>query len=398
MGHLEYKNYIVLNFAYGTGPYLRTTDLAIAFNKELAQRGQARLGIIVPWVYGDKQKKVMLEEFAGHEKKYPGEILLDKKLGAILKSIFYGDSTYEAALKKWVKTARVISAKAKKYLAGNLELETLAGERKTAKGGDIVVELARSPRLRFDTAPAYFTSFCYLGEVLEKALGEKRGAIAAKKELLKAGAQLADWAEDNYKIHCLSYPATFSALDFSFNNDHRRRYCDEIIVPPIGPVPKLNNEKIKFGIFVTITGIPGLERLYAEARALGIALYCNDVKSVKGSIRALPHLISNNNIIFQFARAGWSSIWLSMIVSTPLVVPAFDSKDDPEIYFNNQAVEALGIGIVYHGEPLKLLIEKAGAIRRKQAALKERIMKKWGTLDGTAYCAKLFVDDFLSEL
>ena len=93
MAPLEYKNYAVLNFAYGTGPYLRTTDLAIAFNAELERRGQPRLGIIVPWVYGDKQKKVMLEEFAGHEQKYPGEILLDAGLGAILKSIFYGYSS-----------------------------------------------------------------------------------------------------------------------------------------------------------------------------------------------------------------------------------------------------------------------------------------------------------------
>jgi len=154
---------------------------------------------------------------------------------------------------------------------------------------------------------------------------------------------------------------------------------------------------IEKGIFVTITGIPGLERLYAEAQALGIKLYSNDTKAVPGSIRALPHIIPNKNIVFQFARSGWSSVWLSMLVGTPLVMPDFDPKDDPEIYFNNLAVEKLGIGLIYHGESLMELFQKAKKVREKQAQVQAGILAKWGTLDGTAYCAKLFVDDFLKK-
>src|SRR3989344_6847874 len=347
MAPLEYKNYAVLNFAYGTGPYLRTTDLAIAFNAELERRGQPRLGIIVPWVYGDKQKKVMLEEFAGHEQKYPGEILLDAELGAILKSIFYGDSSYEDSLTKWTSNAPAVSAQAKEHLSVVLNLETFSGGKEQVNGKDIVIELNRSPRLRYDIAPSYFTSFGYIGEILEAAVKEPKDKIAVKTKLLKAGVKAADWVEENHRLHCLSYPATFT-----FNDRYKNRYSDEILVPPIGPVPVPNNELIEKGIFVTITGIPGLDRLYDEARTLGVKLYSNDTKAVSGSVRALPHIIPNKNILFQFARSGWSSVWLSMLVGTPLVMPDFDPKDDPEIYFNNRAVETLGIGLVYRGEPL----------------------------------------------
>ncbi|HEY4495943.1 MAG TPA: hypothetical protein VJC04_01105 [Candidatus Paceibacterota bacterium] len=390
MAHSGYKNYVVLNFAYGTGPYLRTTDLAIAFNNELEKCGQSRLGIIVPWVYGDKQKKVMLEEFAGHEQKYPGEILLDAELGAILKSIFYGDSSYEDSLAKWTDNVRSVSTQAKEHLLGTLNLETFSGGKEQVNGKDIVIELNRSPRLRYNIAPSYFTSFGYIGEILEAATKEPKDKIAVQTELLQAGVETANWAEQNHQLHCISYPATFS-----FSDDYKNRYPDEILVPPIGPVPAPNNELIEKGIFVTITGIPGLERLYAEARALGVKLYSNDTKAVASSIRALPHIIPNKNILFQFARSGWSSIWLSMIVGTPLVVPDFDPRDDPEIYFNNLAVEKLGIGLIYRGEPLTELLQKAEKVREAQAKIRAGILAKWGTLDGTAYCAKLFVDEFL---
>lgn len=384
------KKYLVTNFAYGTGPYLRTTDLAIAFNAELEKRSQPRLGIIVPWVYGDKQKKVMLEEFAGHEQKYPGEILLDAALGAILKSIFYDDASYEVSLEHWTKNARAVSAKAKEHLLGAFDLETLSGDKVKANGKDIVIELNRSPRLRYDIAPSYFTSFGYIGEILAAATKEPKEKIAVRTELLKAGVEIANWVEQEHRLHCLSYPATFS-----FSDTYQSRYPDEILVPPIGPVSAPNNEPIEKGIFVTITGIPGLERLYAEAQALGIKLYSNDTKAVPGSVRALPHIIPNKNILFQFARSGWSSVWLSMLVGTPLVVPDFDPKDDPEIFFNNQALEELGIGIIYRGEPLAKLLQQADKVRQAQAKIRERILAKWGTLEGTAYCAKLFAEDFL---
>ena len=146
-------NFIVTNFAYGTGPYLRTTDLAIAFNDELEKAGHGRMGIIMPWVYGEKQKRVMLEEFTGHEKKYPGEILLDAKLGELLRSVFYADCTYEEALAAWVKNYREVSLEAYHHLSFEFEVETLGGERRNIDGTKIRVELNRSPRVRFNVAP-----------------------------------------------------------------------------------------------------------------------------------------------------------------------------------------------------------------------------------------------------
>jgi len=385
-----YKQFIITNFAYGTGPYLRTTDLAIAFNNELEIAGHKRMGIIVPWVYGEKQKRVMLEEFTAHEEKYPGEILLDRKLGELLRSIFYADCTYEESLSKWVKEYREVSLHAYQHLSFDFEAETFGGEKKIVNHMDIAVELNRSPRVRYNVAPAYSTTFANVADILERA--QSVPEIAIDRELLKKGVKAAEWIERNQKMRCMAWPATFANVA-----DMSARYNDEILVPPIAPLPAVNNDEIEKGIFVTITGIPGLERLYQDAKRLGLKLYSNDTEAVPGSVYMSPHVIPNRNIMLQFARAGWSSIWISMIAGTPLVVPEFDSYDDPEIYFNNKSVEELGLGIVYRVQNLEEILDRTPHIKASSEKMKKRILEKWGTLDGNHYCAKMFVEDFLGK-
>ena len=98
------------------------------------------------------------------------------------------------------------------------------------------------------------------------------------------------------KITARPSPATFSSF-----SDYRSKYKNEILVPPITSLPHGDPGGIsEKGIYVTITGIPGLERLYEEARKLGLTLYSNDTEAVKGSIKALPYAVQNEKIIFQF--------------------------------------------------------------------------------------------------
>ena len=366
------NKYIVTNFSYGTGPFLRTTNLAISFNDELEKRGYPRMKIIVPLVYGERQKQAMKEEFGENE-----EIILDLKLGAILRKIFYGDNTYRKALQNWVLNYKKASRDARDHLL-------------KAYGSEIAVELSRSPRIRYDVAPAYFTSFATIAEILEHSISEPD--IDIDEKLLRNGVKVAHWVEKSYKIHALAHPATFSFLE-----KRSPRYPTEVVTPPIAPPLKENSDLIYPGLFVTITGIPGLERLYADAKRLGYKLYSNISEAVPESIQALPHIISNKNILFQFARSGWSSIWISMIAGTPLVVPDFDPEDDPEIYFNNRTVEELQLGMIYRGQGLETILKEAPRIKASYERMRKEIMDRWGTLDGNRYCAKLFADDFLRK-
>ncbi len=382
-------SFLVTNFAYGTGPYLRTTELALALNDELERRGEDRLGILVPWVYGEKQKGIMREEFA----PYGDEIFLDGELGKILGSVFYWGHTYEEALIRWSESVKNVSQKANRHLSGErIEAVGLSGKPKTIDPKGIVLELNRSPRVRYDIAPSYFTTFSYIADILGGVKDVPPDKVSVRKDLLDQGIEAAHWVEADQTMHAVAYPATFS-----WRADYRPRYQTEVLTPPISRLYAPNGEDIEPGIFVTITGIPGLERLYADAKRLGLRIYSNVPNAVPGSIRMLPQVIPNRNILFQFARSGWSSVWLSMISGTPLVVPDFDPKDDPEVYFNNTAVEQLGIGVVYRGEPLETVLAHAPGMKLASANMRDRILSRWGTLDGNQYCAKIFAEDFLKE-
>jgi hypothetical protein len=351
--------YIVANIAYGTGPYIRITELCIAFNDALERAGRARMPFIVPLVYGERQRSVMLEEFSDHAKMHPHEVLLDGKLGELLGSIFYANSAYEDALERWVGTARTLSEDIRTHLSGTFPVQTLEGTQQLVSGADIALEINRSPRVRFGVAPAYSTTFGYITDILERALAEPTGAIDTDKLLLERGVKLAHEIESAQTLRATAYPGTFS-----WEPAFRDRF-DGQLVPPITSVPKPHSERVEEGIFVTITGIPGLERLYSQAEKLGLKLYSNIPQYIPGSIKALPSVVANPAIRLQFARSGWGSVWHSMLCGTPIVVPRFDPKDDPEIYFNNKAVEQLGIGIVYQGQALpEILSAGAGTLQR----------------------------------
>ena len=376
--------YVVTNFAYGTGPYLRTTELALALNRERESQGRERLGIIVPWVYDGKQRRIMLEEFGVHERVHPAEILLDAALGKILKKVFYGENTYQEALRHWVDEFGDASRAAHAHLTGECALETLRGEARTVRGDDIVLELARAPRIRYGVAPVYSVTFGYISEILEEALRAPDADVASPRDLMRGALALAKELEEEAVFHGLTEPGTFS-----YRENRTPRYRVEQSIPPTITPPQPNTESIAEGIYVTITGIPGLERLYAEAERLGLKLYSNDPAAVPGSEYLSPHMIPNVAIKLQFARSGWGSVWLSQLSGTPFVTPVFDPLDDPEIYFNNICIEKLGLGIVYRGESLKDILAAAERLRPGIAERTQELRTRFGTLDGNQYAARI---------
>ncbi|MBI2056300.1 MAG: hypothetical protein HYT37_02880 [Candidatus Sungbacteria bacterium] len=398
--------YIITNFVYGTGPYLRTTELAIAINNEFDGRGKEKMGIIVPWVYGEKQKRIMLEEFESYEEKNPGLILLDPMLGATLQKVFYGEKSYEEALRIFVEQFDMLSKEEHEHLSRNFDVFDLQGNKHTVRSADIAFEINRAPRICYNIAPAYSVTFGYVSEILQSVLDVPQETVALDRALVKQAIAIAEKIEASHVFHALAHPGTFS-----FKKDRMPRFSDEILIPPTianilpnigkiteGVYPVKNSvqtetSEISNGIYVTITGIPGLERLYEETRKLGLKLYSNDTKAIPGSEYLSPHYISNQNIKLQFARSGWGSVWLSQLSGTPFVAPNFDPKDDPEIYFNNKCIEKLGLGVIYRGQSLAEIIREAEKLKARIQNFNHKLLEQFGTLNGNEYAAKKIVEN-----
>ena len=109
--------YIILNYAYGFGPPLRTTELALSVGNELKKKTGEDFRIIIPLIYGEDQKRVMKEAFAEIIKQKPDILLLDKTLGNHLKSVFYGEKSYEESLKFLFENKTKVETAIKNYLS-----------------------------------------------------------------------------------------------------------------------------------------------------------------------------------------------------------------------------------------------------------------------------------------
>jgi UDP:flavonoid glycosyltransferase YjiC (YdhE family) len=126
-------------------------------------------------------------------------------------------------------------------------------------------------------------------------------------------------------------------------------------------------------------------------------IYANDVSKLRNAVQATPDVLAHPSIVAHVARAGWGSIWLSILTGKPLVVPPYEADEDPEIFFNIQRIEELGIGMVFAGQPPSELLAEVPRMRARMEELRKTLRKRFGTLDGIGYAARKIVEDLLQK-
>jgi hypothetical protein len=364
---------LVTNFAYGTGPYLRITELALSINDHLERLGQPRHRIVLPLVYGSKQRRIMREEFGDEMDARPEEFVLDETLGELFRETFYRDESYGSYLRRWV---------------GDFEewSERISGYLHEEYGDSIGFELSRAPRISLDVSPSYYTSFGYLSKIFEE---ERREANARlPDDLLVVAADLARETEREHDRQFISVPGTFTHCP-----DRKPRYATEQLVPPLMKPPETPETEVDRGIYVTVSGIPGLEDLYHEAKSLDYRVYTNDPDALGGGIKALPSVVTSDAIEFHVARAGWGSVWLSLFAETPLLIPAWNPSDDPEIRHNVRAIEELGIGNTFSEDRAKISSDSGKRIRSNMRDIKDQLRTEYGTLSGIGVAGERIATD-----
>jgi len=355
------ERYILLNIAYGTGPYLRTTELAFALDDHLH--------VIVPLLYGDKQRQIMREVFGEAMER----IVLDEEYGALLQTLHYRNERYADFLQRWVDTVDETGARIGQYLGDTY-------------GDAIALQLARAPFSSISSAPAYYTSFAFLSDIWSEAIG--REEIAIEDALLTTAAEKMRTMEVRYEQHFITEPGTFSYAPKEHN---------QMLIPPTLHPPSVYDGEVEPGIYVTVTGVPGLHRLFSDVQKWGMKIYTNTPEAIPGSTKALPSVIGHPNIKAHFSRSSWSSIWTSLFTGTPFIAAPYDQYDDPEIFFNNECITKLNLGIVYAGQPLDDLLEEAHVHTRQLEETKQSLKERFGTLDGITYTAEKIVADLLQK-
>lgn len=387
--------YCILNFVHGHGPFLRTTELALLVNEILEIKGQERLGIIVPWVYGEKQKKIMEEQFNKILNEHQDEIILDKNLGAYIGELFYsGEQTYSESLGYFLQRYTEVQKSINEYLHVGINGETFSGKKVFIEKKDISFGISRAPRLALDIKPSYYTGFAYMSDILKNAVLES-AETGLEADLLKKSIHLFESIEEQHNLHFIAEPGTFS-----YNRDIATKRQTEIPTPPSIAIPvEIDYKDVEKGLYVTVSGIPGLEKLYKnlyqDISKLGYTVYTNKPDEFTKSKKFVPGILKSKNILFHFARSGWGSSWLSLFTKTPFITPKFSLKDDPEVYFNNICLEKIGLGMIYDSQSLSELEDFSNKYKKRAEIVCQELLEKFGTIDGAKYTAEKIVEHFL---
>ena len=344
---------IIINPSYGNNPYLRAIEVALAVQEVL----QEEFLIVVPHVYGERQKKIIFEQFGDD-----ASITLDASYGELMKQMFFDGNSYQECLEHWLHHHDAVGRTAHEYLEANYK---------------IAMEIGRAPLVPLHIHPSYYMSFSRTSTILRKAINNT--AIQINGHLLQEAATKRKILEDQYDLRFITVPGTFEPED------------DDIPTPLTVRLPLCPAEDIEKGIYVTLSGMPEVDSMEDIAKSFGSRLYTNDATKIPGTIQAPPSIIAHPNIIAHVARAGWGAAWMSLLTDTPLIVPHYTPNDDPEIFFNIQRLEELGIGTAFHGQTLEEILKLQPGITAYRKSLKER----FGNLDGASPTAVKIAENFL---
>ena len=398
MERSDYKKYIILNFAYGFGPFIKAVETAIRVNDILSKKGHERLGIIVPLVYEDRYKKITKENFDKYIKKYPKEILFDRKIGQYLSEIFYEGESYRKYLRSFLKSSIFIEKEIKKYLKGTLKSEDLQGNIFKIKGKNIMMEIGRSPRINFGIALKYYFGFANMSDVFSNFLLEYNDLTDLDKKILKEAVIFYKKLEKKCNINFISEPGTFYYIKKKIYNNYSKQ---TIFTPPhsesfliFNKNKHKSNASLKKGVYITVSGIPNIKKVFKKIPNLNLKIYTNNRETLSVGKNESPNIIGDKNILFHIARSGWGSVWRSLLTETPFIAFPYDKEDDPEIYFNNKCIEDLGIGLIFESQTSNEIFLFRNKYIEKVKKLKSDLIKKYDTLDGIQYLSERIVDHF----
>jgi len=393
-------SYINTTFAHGNGPFSRCVEWAIEVNNVREEKGFSRLQVVVPLVYPGRQERIMKEEIETNVspnflKKHPDEILLDRRQGELLNALMFKGKDYAENLRGLARDYFSVEDAMQKHLDGKRKVETLDCRVEEIDLRDCSFQLGLNNRMQTGIANQFYTAGGAgpFDELLERAIADSE--ISLDRKSMKDALPVARRMIENQRIIFSNEPGVFSYVS------SRKLKDNEVLTPCFIHFPKPDNTELPGkGIYLTATGIDGVREsgMYDAVAELGMQIYAP--KFAIGSlpdavkekaIELKPSKINNPNIVAQYARAGWSSVWLSHMAEKGFITPAYQNADDPEMIFNERGIKKFRLGAVIEDNPQGAL-EKSLELASKVSEYNSELIFRYGTLDGIRYSAEKVVD------
>jgi hypothetical protein len=384
--------HVLTNFTHGYGPFLRTAECAISIARLLSKHTGVKHHVVVPWVYRDAQQRILTEEFGKDEDSVA--LVLDPVLGDIYRSVILGATTFAESLLVWLDHRAEAEAALEEALAGTRVAETLDGRRVYIEPCSAALVVSRTARLRVPSVPAYSVGFGHASNMLREALAEPNLVETLHRGIFERAVHAFREVESSHRINFTADPASTSVWSSVYGGPSLEVASPPSIrLPLAAPTIMLNRPSL----YASVSGVDGRSAMLQSARDFGLEVFTNAPDRVPGGIYATPGILRSPQIMFQYARPGWGAIWTSVLAGVPLVMPSLDQHDDPEMVFNTRWVERTGIGLVYRGQNVDSVLERVDQLRPMVLRERERVARRFGTLDGVGFVAERIAADWISE-
>ena len=382
---------ILTNFGAGFGPLVRTFDMARRIRKRLKPILGEPINILIPWVYGDNQLRIIKEEVAD-EPSLHDHVFLAPELGNALRPLLFSGEGLNEELDRYLKIYQTQKKLWDDLLKSSLKTVDLLNRRGEAETKSIRLEVTRNPVLPTNIEHSYYSSVSYFSSIFEE-LQEQKNIIGINFKLIEKAFIRFRKIEAEYRLHFQPIPRCMS-----FKKSPKPLFSTERETPPLIPEPKMMTGNLKNGIYVSVSGIPGLSSVYNEALRLPQTIYTNVLSSENSKAQVYPpNYITHSSVNRVFARAAWNTIWLANLTGTPLVCPDHSPEDHPEIFYNLKSVSKLKLAYIWNTKEKSLedFLSIIPSGKQKPPEIYGEIKNRFGTLDGLQFCVDNITEDFL---
>jgi hypothetical protein len=381
---------VLTNFGPGFGPLVRTFDMARRIHQRLEIDTGEPVNILVPWVYGEDQLRILREESFGETYKR-GKVLLSPAIGDALRPLLFSGESFNEELSVFLRIYKKQKKVFEDLLKSSLRVVDLDGNNLCLEPGKRL-EVTRNPVISSNIEHSYYSSVAYNSSIFEELLEFEEVSGVDYKLLEKAVFPIRE-IEADFRLHFQPFPRCLS-----FKRKSQPSFKTERETPPLIPLPEVPTEQLDRGMYVSVSGIPGLSPLYEEVFRLPQTIFTNDRSRSFSPDRIFPpRCIAHPSVNRVFARAAWNTIWLANLTGTPLVCPGHAPEDHPEIFFNLKSVSDLNLAYIWDDRKASLseFLNEVPYGKQEPPQVYEEIIEKFGTLDGLDYCVNIIVEDFL---
>lgn len=376
---------------HGNEPQIMTAAIGAEINQILAENDLPGASIVLPSIYGERTRQILLEDFP----TLADTIYLSDGLGEILKKTEFSRAGYQAHMREVAAHQPQVYEEALDYLSRPFIANSLAGNPKefTPEGKRLEINAGANITVsRPGEKKTHFVFPVLLSEMMEQTLKDPEISRHFNHTTLERVIRLANDFEATYRTTQIPYVHTLCGQE-----DYDT--TGKILTPPLKKRQTPPEVELKKGnaVYIMVSGSEiGREVVEDQAQQLeqnGHEILFPPWLKLDFGKPVHPNAVFDERVGAVMGRIGWGIGWLSQVAEKPFIAMPHLFFDNPEMHFNLQALERSGLGRVW--EDRKDLVDEALKLQPQIRQLNQKINKELQVpdgMDGIRFAAEKIVE------